>query len=35
MVGHGTGASLVSLLMTSPVAQAKKGKILLNNLNFV
>jgi len=31
LVGHGTGASLVSLLLTSPVAQAKKGE----NITFL
>ena len=33
LVGHGTGASLVSLLLTSPVAQAKKG--LSTNLELI
>ena len=27
LVGHGTGAAMVSLLLTSPVAQASEGML--------
>ena len=33
LVGHGTGAAMVSLLLTSPVAQASEGKHY-NNVKF-
>jgi len=30
LVGHGTGAAMVSLLLTSPVAQASEGMLYLS-----
>ena len=34
LVGHGTGAAMVSLLLTSPVAQASEGNIVKTLLDM-